>query len=121
MSVSDLLTRGDHGIAPDGSALLATKGLVYIAAMSGNLTLGPTYPSILKLDPGAARDVTLDPIATSEGLYRRIINNANAAEDITVKNVAAATIGTISQNEEADFYCDGAAWYLLSIKTIALS
>lgn len=116
------LARSGHGIAPDGSALLATKGLMYTATLAGNLTLDDTYPGIMKLDPdGSNRDITLDAIATSTGLYRRIVNNANGAENLVVKNVAAATIGTINQNEQGEFYCDGSTWALIAITTIALS
>lgn len=123
MPVTDLLSRSLASDAPDGSALRKVKGMVYIpAALSGNVTLDATYPQVCKLDPGGSnRDVTLDAIATSEGLYRRIVNAADAAENLVVKNAAAATIGTINQNEQGEFYCDGAAWYLIAITTIALS
>ena len=39
-----------------------------------------------------------------------VVNAADAAEDITVQSSAAATIGTISQNEWAIITCDGVAW-----------
>lgn len=116
------LSRTDHAIAPDGSALLATKGLVYVATLTGALTVDNTYPSICKLDPGGAhRDVTLDAEETSEGLYRRFVNAADAAENLVIKDDAAATVATVNQNEEGEFYCTGAAWVLVCIRTIALS
>lgn len=116
------LARNSHGISPDGDALLATKGQMYTATLAGALTLDDTYPAILKLDPdGSNRDITLDPIATSTGLYRRIVNNANGAENLVAKNVAADTIATINQNEQGEFYCDGTTWALICITTIALS
>ena len=122
MAVTDLLSRSSHGIAPDGSALLANKGAFYTVTLAGAVTLGDTYPGVLKLDPGGAgREPTLDPIATSSGLYRRIINAADAAENLVVKNVAADTIATINQNEQGEFYCDGVAWHLIAIMAIALS
>ncbi len=121
MAVTSLLSAGAHEI--QSAKLVARKGQVYIpAALSGNVTLGDTYPNICKFDTGGAhRDVTLDALATSEGLYRRIVNGAGAAENLVVKNPAGSTIGTINQNEQGEFYCDGAAWYLIAITTIALS
>jgi hypothetical protein len=123
MAVTSLLSRATITDAIDGAALQKIKGLVYIpAALSGAVTLGPTYPQIIKLDPGGAhRDVTLDALATSEGLYRRIVNAADAAENLVCKNVAGDTIGTINQNEQGEFYCDGATWSLIAISSIALS
>lgn len=86
------------------------------------LTLGGAYvinangPPALNLDPGGAgRDVTLP--AVEEGLMFLINNAADAAEDITVKNPAAATIGTISQNEAGLAVCFGGVWYLRLVGT----
>jgi len=122
MSVTDLNSRSTALDAPDGSALVKTKGSFYTATLTGNITLDATYPKTVKLDPGgSARDVTLDAIATNEGLQRKIVNAADAAENLVVKNAAGSTIVTINQNEEADVYCDGAAWYLICVRTIALS
>ena len=122
MAITDLLSRSLASDAPDGSALQKVKGLAYTATLAGTLTLGPTYPQIIKVDPdGSNRDVTLDPVSTSEGLYRRIINSANGAENLVCKNVGGDTIGTINQNEQGEFYCDGTTWILVCITTIALS
>lgn len=108
-----------------GSILDANKrnpGVFHSATLTGNIALDATYPLVLKLDPGgSARDVTLDAVATAEGLVRRIVNAADAAENLVVKNVAGSTIGTINQNEQGEFYCDGSAWSLIAISTIALS
>ena len=109
----------DH--APAKTA--ARKGGVYIpAALGAALVLDATYPNVCKLDPGGAhRDVTLDPVATAAGVCRRIVNAADAAENLVCKNVGGDTIGTINQNEQGEFYCDGATWSLICISTIALS
>jgi hypothetical protein len=102
-------------------ALVRTP-LAHVATLTGDLTIDATYPEILKLDPGgASRNVTLDAEPTNSGLYRRIINAADAAENLVVKNDAAATIGTINQNEQGEFYCDGSDWILVAITAIALS
>ena len=60
---------------------------------------------------------------------RTIVNRADAAEDLTVNDADGNTIGTISQNESADYYHDGidadgtagTGWALIAITTIALS
>lgn len=122
MAATSLNSRSIATDAPDGSALLKVKGGFYTGTLTGTTTLDATYPAVCKLDPGgASRDVTLDAIATNEGLFRKIINAADAAENLVVKNPAGSTIGTINQNEEGDFFCDGSAWYLQCIRTIALS
>ena len=54
-------------------------------------------------------------------MERLIVNIADAAENLVVKNAGGSTIGTINQNEEGTFYCDGSAWYLCKIATIALT
>lgn len=111
-----------YGVGDTLAANQRTPGGVYIATLTGNIALDATYPLLLKLDPGgSARDVTLDPVATAEGLKRRIVNAADAAESLVVKNVAGSTIGTVAQNRQAEFYCDGSEWSLVAITTIALS
>jgi hypothetical protein len=125
MAVTDLRSAADYSPAPSDLALFGAKGLVYTATLSGTLTLDNTYPSILKLDPGGSgKTVVLDTEATHEGLYRRIINAADAAENLTVTETSGdggSTIATINQNEQGEFYCDGASWTLICITTIALS
>jgi hypothetical protein len=117
-----LLSRSTALDAPDGSALVKIKDGVYIGSITGTLTLGPTYPNEIKIDPtGGHRDVTLDAVATNAGLRRTIVNGADAAENLVVKNVGGDTIGTINQNEEGHFFCDGATWVLVKIVAIALS
>lgn len=103
-------------------SLVAISGLYQAETLSGAATLSSAYPAIVKFDPGGAhRDVTLDAEETSTGLYRRIINGADAAENLVVKDDSPATIATINQNEQGEFYCTGTAWQLIAITTIALS
>lgn len=64
------------------------------------------------LDPGGAgRDVVLPAVASSKDLMFIVRNSADAAEVLTIKDAAAATICTPTQNETAFVWCDGAAWY----------
>lgn len=80
------------------------------------VVLDHTYPEILKIIPtGAHRDVTLDPVATAAGLLRRITNQAGSALNLVCKNVGGDTIATLNQNDEGEFYCDGATWALVRV------
>lgn len=114
-------------VCPEGidEALEVKHGQFYSATLTGTLTLDQTYPTYLKLDPGGAgRTVVLDAeSALNEGMRRHIVNAADAAEDLTVKDADTNVIGTISQNEEAIFFNAGATtgWVLFRIATIALS
>lgn len=125
MAVDTLNSIAAHGIAQ--YALNALKGGVKVITLTGNITLDDTYPGILKLDPGgSARDVTLEGAAAtdgaSDGLLRWIVNAADAAENLVVKDGAASTIATINQNESAVVFHDADdGWILVAIVAIALS
>jgi hypothetical protein len=43
-----------------------------------------------------------------------LANRADGAEVITVRNAAAATITTPTQNETSVLWCDGVNWYGLT-------
>lgn len=107
----------------NSKALIGIKDLFAgTETLSGTRVLSNADPSILKLDPGgASRDVTLDAEATSIGKYRRIINAADAAENLVCKDADGNTIGTINQNEQGEFFCGSSGWALIVIATIALS
>jgi hypothetical protein len=93
-----------------------------VVTLTGALVLTNQYRDVLKLDPGGDhRDVTLPAEETSNGRHLRIINAADAAENLVVKNDAAATLVTINQNEQAELWCDGTTWHLLCVSTIALA
>lgn len=63
------------------------------------------------LDPaGAGRNVDLPAEADSEGLMFIIVNTADAAENLTVRNDAAGTVGVVGQNEMGIFICNGTVW-----------
>lgn len=64
---------------------------------------------------GATRIMTLP---TAElGLAFLVYNASASALDITVNNPAAATVGTISQNEAGLIYSDGTNWYVSLVGT----
>lgn len=86
-----------------------------VATLAGTLTLTTEHPPLIVVDPGGAgRTVLLPAEASSLGLTFIIKNTADAAEDLTVKEDSnTTTIGTVSQNEAAFFFCDGVTWYAL--------
>jgi hypothetical protein len=95
-------------------------GSVYVGTLAGNVTLTNKSAQYLKLDPGgSARDVTLP--AVEDGLFFEIVNAADAAEDLVVKNDAGSVVVTISQNEKATVRSSTSAWVHTGIVGIALS
>lgn len=73
-------------------------------------TMDRDAPVLQFLDPGGAgRTVNLPP--EERGLCFIIINRADAAEDLTIKeDSSTTTIGVISQDELAILVCDGTTW-----------
>lgn len=91
---------------------------------SGATTLTKKSGHFQRIDPGGgAVDVTLPSVdRDDDGYFFVIANAADAAEAITVKDAAASTIATVSQNELGVVYVDtSAAWQLLFIVTGAPS
>ena len=90
--------------------------------LAANRTLTLADAQFLRLDPGgAARDVSLPAENESKGAWFEILNLADAAENLVVKNDAGDTIVTVSQNEKVLVVCNGTAWVHMGIQTIALS
>lgn len=87
------------------------------------MDLGTDNTNFLKLDPGgASRNVLLWSEADCKGGWVLIINRADAAENLVVKDSTnTTTLGTINQNRAGLFECNGTAWSLSAIFTIALS
>lgn len=93
------------------TALPVFKGGVRIATLAGAVTLDATSSWFQFLDPGGAhRDVTLP--AEVDGMCFWIFNRADAAENLVIKDDAAATVGTINQSEGAIVAYDGSAWII---------
>jgi hypothetical protein len=66
----------------------------------------------MAFDPGGAgRNVDLPAVANNKGTYLYISNTADAAEVLTIRDAAAATIVTPTQNESCLVWCDGVRWY----------
>lgn len=69
--------------------------------LTGAVVIGKENAPILNFDPGGATRTVDFPAPDSdlEGAMFIINNWADAAEDLTIRNSAAATILTVSQNE----------------------
>lgn len=87
------------------------------------LTLAEYNCNVLKLDPGgASRTVNLWPELDMKGAVVFIVNAADAAENLVLKeDTSTTTIATINQNEAALVFSDGTNWNLICVQTIALS
>lgn len=73
---------------------------VNVETLSGDKTLSSTDEQRQVLDPGgAARNVDLP--SDQEGLEYVIVNTADAAEAITVRDADTNTVVTVNQNEAA--------------------
>jgi hypothetical protein len=78
--------------------------------LSGDKTIADADAMVLKLDPGgSARDVTLpaEGNVSAGGRFYLIVNAADAAENLVVKDDGAATIGTVGQDKIGLFYNAG--------------
>ena len=123
-----VLVRGESAqVACDGSSWVAFKAPalradVNVETLADNKTLTVEDAQLQKLDPdGSARDISLPAEASSTGVAFRIVNAADGAENLVVKDDGASTIATLNQNEAAWFGCDGTSWVHLGIETIALT
>lgn len=84
------------------------------STLTGTKTLTDSDVPIQFLDPGgSARDVIL-PVEAGTNHSFVIVNSADAAETLTVKNDAGDTIGTVAQSENKMFVSNGVAWKVLS-------
>lgn len=82
-------------------------------SLSADKTLTVSDPSLQFLDAnGAGRNVDLpaEEASGADGLVFVLVNTTGAAFDLTVRNDAAGTIITVSQNEAGIVFCDGASW-----------
>lgn len=104
-----------EGVRIDDSILgKGMKMLTLTQTLTGTFTMDADMPQALFLDPGGAGRTVLLPPET-RGLYYRIFNTADAAEDLTVKDDAnAVTYAVINAGGVVDFYSDGTIWYVFA-------
>jgi hypothetical protein len=107
---------------PGNFAAVAFLGGANVEAIAAGKTLTASDATFQKLDPaGGPVNVDLPAEASSNGLWFYIMNDADAAETITVRNDAAGTVVTLPQNEAAIVICDGTTWVHMGILTIQRS
>jgi len=101
-----------------------------IETLSGDKGIADSDAMVLKMDPaGSARDVTLPAEAevSPSGRMYWIINAADAAENLVIKDDGGATIATANQNESAVVYNAGksagveSSWVLVAVVAIGLA
>jgi hypothetical protein len=102
------------GKAQDGNILydtmLQSGTTANTETLTGTKTLADTDAQIQFLDPGGAgRDVTLPAVGDNNHPFY-IVNTADAAETLTVKNSGGTTIVQVLQNSAAFVASDGATW-----------
>jgi len=82
--------------------------------LAATLTLTDADPPLQFLDPGGAgRQINLPAEAAANHPFY-IVNEADAAETLTVKDDAGNTIDTVAQGEAKVFFSNGVAWRALS-------
>jgi len=102
--------------APLTATLAAATTLLQPGATAGSNEI-VLDSDLLVLDPGgSARDVTLPGVSGMRKARLVIVNSADAAENLVVKNAAAATIITIGQGETGEVIA-GADWYAIGVGT----
>jgi hypothetical protein len=85
---------------------LVFDGGVNQETLAANMTLTRASATYQSLDPGgSARDVTLPAEEPNAGLVFSFYNAADAAENLVIKDDAAATIVTIAQGGTAVVAC----------------
>ncbi len=121
MSTADGLSSKKFGDHTSTGHQIRTEPIGDIT-LAATLVLTQNHRNVLRLDPGGAgRDVTLPAEAICDGFWFEIVNAADAAEALTVKDDGGGTIVSIAQNEKATVVCDGVTWFHTGIITIALS
>lgn len=95
--------------------------------LTGTTQLTAKSSQFLRLDPGGAgRNVDLpgpdEGLEDNNGRQYMIVNTADAAENLTVRDPDGSTVAVVSQNERCIFIGTGAkAWQHLGIESIALA
>ena len=108
-----------EGARIDDSTIFAGNRLGTLTQVLGaGLSVDADTPHIINLDPdGSTRIITFPSPTDNEGRWWLVNNWAGGAEDLTINNSAAATIGTISQNEAGLVFIAGGVTYLRLVGT----
>ena len=106
------MNRGAQSATLDASP---TTLVLNATSTSGELQV---QGEILVLDPGGStRAVYLPPVGASKGMIIRLLNSADATENLTITELAAGALATaasaeVLRQEMAVCICDGTDWYV---------
>lgn len=82
-----------------------------VSLAADNYQIDIDQPPVLWIDPNGSKDVLLPAEANSKFAVFVIINTADAAENLTVKEDSdTTTITVVGQNEIGVYFCDGVSW-----------
>lgn len=81
-------------------------------AVTADYPIGQNFPPLLYLDPnGGAKDVLLPAEAGAKDQVFIVVNTADAAENIVLKDDSdTTTIATLNQGDTCMVHCDGTQW-----------
>jgi hypothetical protein len=101
----------ETGATKQLTAQLRLKGGVGFRTLTGAVICDKATETIAFWDPGGAhRDVTMLDEEQANGLLHVFVNQADAAENLVIKDDAGSTILTIGQGEWGLVACDGTTW-----------
>ena len=87
-----------------------------VEALTGTKTLTPQDAQFQMLDPdGGHKNVDLPAEEASQGLFFIIKNTAGGAENLVVRNDAAATKETLANGKWGIFVCNGTSWETMGV------
>lgn len=109
----------DNGKFFDPTIVKGFKFGVLTKVLGAGFAVDEDMETLLNFDPdGSTRIITFPaPSAYNEGMFWIVNNWAGGAEDLTINNSAAATIGTVSQNEAAVVFIAGGVTYCRLVGT----
>jgi hypothetical protein len=109
----------DDSLLNDPKIVKGLKLGTLTQVLAAGLTIDEDMAPIINVDPdGSTRILTFPaPSAQNEGMVWLVNNWAGGAEDLTINNSAAATIGTISQNEAGLVFIAGGVTYCRLVGT----
>ena len=108
-----------YNAVEDIMTAVAFAGYVNTETLTGDLVLDDSDFPIQFIDPGgSARDIDL-PAESVDNHAFYIVNRADAAETITVKNDAGTTIALLERYDAVLFVSNGIAWVAMISKTLS--
>lgn len=88
--------------------ILFEGGVDIGVTLAGNATITHQTAQVRFVDPAGNRDYTMP--AAKAGYWHLVVNTADAAETITVKDAAGNTIVAVAQDRAGLVATDGTTW-----------